>query len=194
MRFDPARHHRRSIRLRNHDYRGPGAYFITVVTFNRESIFADPALRSIVERCWHAMPHHTRHTALDAWVVMPNHLHGIVIVDASQAKPSGSGNAVPREHLQAGSLGSIIGTFKSVSARRINRLRHTPAAPVWQRNYYEHIVRNGGELDRIRAYIAANPARWALDRENPGCAPTDDEWTAHEDLWFTAHRAEAAPT
>ena len=89
-------------------------------------------------------------------------------------------------HLATASLGTLIGTFKSVTTRRINRVRRMPAAPVWQRNYHERVVRNERELDRIRAYIAANPMRWALDRENPGRVGCRDEWNADEDLWFTA--------
>lgn len=67
----------------------------------------------------------------------------------------------------SGSLGAIVGNFKSVTTRRINRMRKTPGGPVWQRNYYEHIIRDEGELRRIRNYILANPARWAQDQENP---------------------------
>ncbi len=188
MPFDPARHHRRSIRLRDYDYRTPAAYFATAVTIDRTRIFADASLRSIVERCWLAIPQQAGHASLDAWVVMPNHIHGIVIIDAFRESAPNRAGAASSAHLQAGSLGSIIGTFKSVSTRTINRARRTPAAPVWQRNYYERIVRNDSELDRIRAYIAANPTRWDLDRENPDRATTRDDWTDDEDRWFTPPR------
>ncbi len=177
MAFDPERHHRRSIRLRDHDYRSPAAYFVTAVTANRDCLFADAGLRSIVERCWLAIPRYFAHAALDAWVILPNHLHGVVVI---QAAPTSAA------HLQAGSLGAIIGNFKSVSTRRVNRVRQTPAAPVWQRNYYERIVRNDDELQRIRTYIAANPMRWSLDRENPERVDERDEWTIDEELWFAA--------
>ena len=176
MAFDSAQHHRRSIRLRNYDYRLPGAYFVTVVTVNGDCLFEDAALRSIVERSWLAIPRHCVHAALDAWVVMPNHIHGIVVIHEAPASSVHGGTA---------SLGTMVGNFKSVTTRRINRVRRMPAAPVWQRNYYERIVRHGRELDRIRAYIGANPLRWQLDRENPGRIADRDEWNADEDLWFT---------
>ncbi|HXQ23858.1 MAG TPA: hypothetical protein VN812_19415 [Candidatus Acidoferrales bacterium] len=82
----------------------------------------------------------------------------------------------------------MIGTFKSVATRRINRARRTPAAAVSQRNYYERIVRNDEELNRIRTYIAANPTRWNLDREYPERGSGRDEWNTDEDRWFTPSR------
>ena len=90
----------------------------------------------------------------------------------------------PRPGLQPGSLGTVVGTFKSVTARRINRLRRTPSFPVWQRNYYERIVRDERELQHIRAYITANPTRWNLDRENPDRIEARDAWSPDEDQWF----------
>jgi putative transposase len=193
MAFDPDHHRRRSIRLRDHDYRSAGAYFVTAVTANRDCLFADAPLRSIVERCWLAVPRHFAHVQLDAWVVMPNHVHGIVVIDTPpRAGPHHEAAAVSGAFIQPGSLAAIVGNFKSVSTRRINRARRTVGGPVWQRNYYERIVRHDGELDRIRAYIAANPARWALDRENPERGEVRDEWTDHEDLWF-APRPPSSP-
>jgi putative transposase len=179
MPFDRERHHRRSIRLHDHDYRSPGAYFVTMVTVNRTCLFVDAALRSIVERSWLAIPLHFAHASLDVWVIMPNHIHGIVVTHEAPSSV----------HLRAGALGAIIGTFKSVTTRRINQARQTPGEPVWQRNYYERIVRNDGELNRIRGYIAANPTRWALDRENLERQGAHDEWTADEDRWFTVSPA-----
>ena len=72
-----------------------------------------------------------------------------------------------------GSLGAIVGNFKSVTARRINRIRRTPGMPVWQRNYYEHVVRNESGLNAIRQYIAGNPARWKWDTCNPAASGPD---------------------
>jgi hypothetical protein len=90
----------------------------------------------------------------------------------------------PYVSLQPGSLGAIVGNFKSVTTRRINRIRRTPGVALWQRNYYERVVRNGRELQRMRNYIAANPVRWTLDRENPQQGEERDEWNADEDSWF----------
>ena len=199
-RFDPRRHHRRSIRLPGYDYRQKGAYFVTVCTHERELLFEDPVLRRVAETVWQRIPRHFPHVRLDAWVVMPNHVHGIVTIvgDACRGEaspeatsamqgvaPAGSysgweavaGDASPLRSraggVAPGSLGAIVGNFKSVTARRINRLRGTPGMPVWQRNYYEHIVRDERALNGIRQYIADNPAHWAWDRYNPAVVGPD---------------------
>jgi len=207
MRFDPDRHHRRSIRLPGYDYRQAGAYFVTICTYRRELLFDDPLLCQVAEAMWQRIPRHFPHVQLDAWVVMPNHLHGILIItdhpcrgEASQAtgspaKPlpistagfvdeTASGDASPLPQrptgVQPGSLGAIVGNFKAVAARRINRLRNEPGLPVWQRNYYEHVVRDERTLNAIRQYIADNPARWAWDTYNPSAAGPD---TQAAELW-----------
>ena len=98
---------------------------------------------------------------LDAWVVMPNHIHGIVvIIDSERGWPSASSGPSPR------SLGALVAGFKSAVTKRINAERNTSGKPVWQRNYYEHIIRNETSLNQIRQYIADNPSRWSDDREN----------------------------
>jgi REP element-mobilizing transposase RayT len=192
--FDAKRHHRRSIRLRGYDYRQAGSYFVTICTHQRELLFEHPVLRRVAETLWQRIPRHFPYVRLDEWVVMPNHIHGIVVILEDQrrgeASPGtgshteqlpagetgladqvayGDASPLPRRPsgVPSGSLGAIIGNFKSVTARRINRLRHTPGAPVWQRNYYEHIVRDERALNAIRQYIADNPARWAWDTYNP---------------------------
>jgi REP-associated tyrosine transposase len=173
--------HRRSIRLPRYDYRTPGAYFVTIVSAARECLFDHPALHSVLERCWLAIPRHFAHVTLDAFVVMPNHLHGIVLITADPPQPRSADRAAS---LVAGSLGAIVGNFKSVTTRRINTMRKTPAAGVWQRNYHERVLRGERELERVRAYIAANPLRWALDRENPQRTAVDDAWNVDEEAWF----------
>ena len=98
---------------------------------------------------------------------MPNHFHALVLIEAEE----GGSRAAPTRP-----LGTIVNAFKTVSAKRLNQLRRTPGVPVWQRNYYEHIVRTDAELERIRDYIRQNPAKWAEDRENPEThrmGPTD---------------------
>lgn len=202
MKYDPYGHgmpcpNRRSIRLQGYDYTQPGAYFITIVTQDRECLFgevADGEMRlneagRVVEQCWLAIPDHFPRAALDAFVVMPNHIHGIVwIVGARHAVPLPGDVPIPTEQFGKpipGSIPTIIRSFKSATTKRINEYRQTPGLPVWQRNYYEHIIRDDDELNRIRKYIANNPLQWALDRENPdivipmgqpqGVAPTKDE-------------------
>lgn len=152
VKYDPDKHHRRSIRLQGYDYTQGGAYFVTIVTHNRAGLFDDIVLRRVVESHWRNIPRHFPNVVLDEWIVMPNHLHGIIVI--TDDAPSDS-------------LGAIIGNFKSVTARRINAIRKTLGAPVWQRNYWERIVRNENGLNRIREYIINNPANWNTDEENP---------------------------
>jgi putative transposase len=190
QRNNPKAHHRRSTRLPEWDYRSPGAYFVTLVTHERQCLFDDPALRRIVETAWKRVPRNFRRVSLDEWVVMPNHVHGIIVIGdvggageaggglqpgaGSAARPGsspegGSSAASPLRPagLQSGSLGAIVGTFKSLTAKYINRARETYGAPVWQRNYHEHVIRDEREWNVIRQYIRENPVRWAEDDENP---------------------------
>jgi REP element-mobilizing transposase RayT len=182
MRYDPEKHHRRSIRLKGYDYTQAGAYFVTICTKDRACLFghvADGVMRlnqmgHIVRQCWLAIPDHVPHVLLDEFVVMPNHVHGIIVimpthdVGATHASPRPNHDTPTRPRgPQRQSLGSIVGSFKSAVTKRINELRGTPGAPVWQRNYYEHIIRNDDDMARIRKYIVNNPLQWALDRENP---------------------------
>jgi len=197
MPYDPRRHRRRSIRLKGYDYTRPGAYFITICTHNREPLFGrvvdgEMVLNEygeIVWACWREILDHFPHVELDAFVVMPNHVHGIIwIVDdvgtryaknvgARHAKNVRAMHASPLQSPRgpaSGSLGAVVGSFKSAVTRRINEMRGTPGARVWQRNYYEHIIRDDRALNAIRRYIAENPLRWHLDRYNPdatGSAP-----------------------
>jgi putative transposase len=166
--FDPAHQHRHSIRLPQYDYTQTGAYFVTIVTYQRELLFDDLALRQIVETFWQRIPQHMPHVKLDAFVVMPNHFHGILWLIKTDFGASVSDTISPSQsHLIVGSLGAIVGNFKSSTTRRINQMRKTPGQPIWQRNYYEHIIRHDKELNAIRQYIIDNPANWSQDTENP---------------------------
>ena len=193
MTSDRPRGTRRSIRLPGYDYTQPGAYFITLCTHGGECLFDDPVLRRVVEKAWVELPRHFSRLSLDDWVVMPNHFHGIPMLSdvrdvgamhsyQSLAPTRGiapaeipdvaiglPGNASPLPFPSGaprGSLGAIIGNFKSMTTRRINRIRKTPGMPVWQRNYYEHIIRTERALNAIRKYITENPTRWRLDKYN----------------------------
>ena len=183
--FDPNKHHRRSIRLRDWDYRATGAYFVTLVAHKRECLFGD-VVEGVVELSeygeiarseWMASDAIRSEIKLDEFVIMPNHLHGIVwiIVGAqglvgahgcapqltSRTRADGHPRRLPK------SLGSFIAGYKSAVTKRVNSKRGTPGIPVWQRNYYERIIRNEQELDAIRRYILANPIYWTEDMENP---------------------------
>jgi putative transposase len=287
MTYDPRKHHRRSIRLKGYDYTQAGAYFVTIVTHDRECLFGEVvdgvmrlnAFGEIVREEWFrtAVVRPYVMLAPDEFVVMPNHIHGIIWITGGRGDPVGRPydpvgrpydpvgrpydpvgrpydpvgrpydpvgrphdpvgrphdpvgrpydpvgrphdpvgrphdpvgrphdpmgrphdpvgrpydpvgrphdpvgrpyDPVGRPHDNdrddqrphgpaAGSVGAIIGQIKSITAKRINALRGTPAAPVWGRNYYEHIIRYETSLNRIRRYIAANPSRWAEDHEHP---------------------------
>jgi REP element-mobilizing transposase RayT len=112
----------------------------------------------IVAQEWYLSASIRGEITLDAFVVMPNHIHGVVFLKQSDVGATGRSPS---------GLGTFVGGFKSATTKRMNELRRTPGAPVWQRNYYEHVVRDEHSLNRIREYIAGNPARWDVDRENP---------------------------
>jgi putative transposase len=165
MAHAPERRHRRSIRLPGYDYASPGAYFVTVCAHGNGSVFDVLELRDAVEEAWRQIPLHFLNARLDEFVVMPNHVHGIVwIVGAQHAAPLPGTRTLA---VKAGSLGAIVRSFKAAAARRVNEIRGTPGAAVWQRNYYERVIRNEDELSSIREYIHLNPLGWELDRENP---------------------------
>jgi putative transposase len=175
-------HDRRSVRLAGYDYRSNGAYFVTVCTRRRACIFGDVidgAVRlnemgHIAEACWAAISEHFSLVTLDAAMVMPNHIHGIIVIDGvwpPQASPLGDARDATRCRqspggLQAGSIAAIVGSFKSASTKHTNRLCGTPGAQMWQRNYFEHVIRDEDDLNEIRRYIADNPIAWALDPDN----------------------------
>ena len=280
MKYDPQKHHRRSIRLKGHDYTSPGAYFITICTHQRHCLFGEIVDGEMqlnefgkwVDACWNRLPTHFPHLQLDRFVVMPNHIHGILTLTpnpsepppshgrgaafgrpSTQLSPISRPNATPGSEspvcpnatpgsenpvcpnatpgsespvcpnatpgsenpkrsrsvdsvypnampglgqplinesepgvafgremgvngvndlpnaapLRAGSVGAIVLNFKSVTARRINQMRKMTSVPVWQRNYYEHIIRDDIALANIQRYIDDNPRSWWQDRLHP---------------------------
>jgi REP element-mobilizing transposase RayT len=169
---------RRSIRLRGYDYARPGSYFVTACTHRRRLLFGEVidgqmrrnALGDIVHAEWYATERVRPEVRLDAFVVMPNHLHGILeIIDVGARRrlaPTEGARSRPRGPAP-GSVGAILGQIKSLTKKAINKARGTPGRPVWQPNYHEHVIRDENELQRIREYIFNNPLRWPWDRENP---------------------------
>ena len=174
MGFDPDKHHRRSLRLKGHDYAQPGAYFVTVCTRDRAYLFGhvvNGEMRlneygQIVADTWKWLAVQYPYVELDVSVVMPNHLHGIVVI-RDDVRRGVSRNAPTWARKP---LGRLIGVFKTVSTKRINILHSTQGMPLWQRDFYEHVVRNEAELMAIREYVLANPARWNEDENNPDFA------------------------
>ena len=227
MAFNPKVHHRRSIRLRGYDYSRNGAYFITVCAQNRACLFGeiqhDEMILNdagwMIQRVWDEIPSHYTGVKTDAFIIMPNHIHGIIFLvgagpcacPGSCACPNGqpktgqpqgiapTGNgpcACPNGQPQIGqprggaptgnghrachngmqtvlSLPDVVHRFKTMTTKRYSdgvKQRGWPPYPkkLWQRNYWEHIVRNENESDRIREYIVNNPATWNQDKLNDG--------------------------
>lgn len=172
---------RRSLRLKDYDYSQEGAYFVTICTQRKMMLFENEEIRAIAERCWLEIPEHFPNVQLDEWIIMPNHFHGILIIfdkcrSATYCTTSAynvrRGDPVGRPYIRPhgpapDSIGTIIGQFKSVVTKRVNKLRGTPGAPVWQRNYYEHVIRNEDDLNEIRQYILDNPVKLDMDENNP---------------------------
>jgi putative transposase len=162
MDIDPSDYHRRSIRLPDYDYTRPGAYFITIVIHRREPllgrIVADEMILNqhgeLVRHAWLDLPNRYVNVRVNHFCVMPNHIHGILeLMDVEPVV-----NHYP--------VHEIVRGFKSVSTNRVNNLRLAPGQPVWQRNYYEHIIRNEREFQAIIDYMATNPIHWDQDTEN----------------------------
>lgn len=184
MKFNPDIHHRRSIRLKDYDYSQAGACFVTICTRDRSYCFEEfGQLRQIVEAQWQTLPERFPVVTLDAYVIMPNHFHGIIVIcrDAPCGCPDlghEQSGALEREgHPQGAALqnlaiGEIIGSFKSLCVNAwlkiIKDEKIDTVGKFWQKNYYEHVIRNDDEMARIRQYIVENPMKWELDRENPG--------------------------
>jgi REP element-mobilizing transposase RayT len=224
VKYDPAKHHRRSIRLKEYDYTKAGAYFLTIVTQDRVCLFGevvDGEMRlndvgDMVHQEWTNLPNRFPNIDLDAFIVMPNHIHGIIAI--TDATPIVGAGLVPAQHddavitsgattsgattsrattsrattsrattsgaITSGAItsgattrvaptvGNIVGAFKSITTVRYTHgVKHYGWLPfrgrLWQRNYYEHIIRNEGSLHRIREYIINNQSRWEMDKENP---------------------------
>ncbi len=165
--------HRRSLRLRGHDYSSPGAYFVTICAsshlFGRVRT-ADMILSrfgEIARQCWTSIPNHFPHVRIDAFVVMPDHVHGILLLGARYPRTCAIGRISP------GSLDAVVRSFKSAVASRINALRGAGVGGIWQRNYFDQVVRNLDDLNRVRRYIRENPARWQRNRSDQCRAKQD---------------------
>jgi putative transposase len=170
MKFAPEIHHRRSIRLRGYDFSRDGAYFITICTQNRECLFGEIVsgemrlndFDMVINDTWICMKNQYDYLDLGEYVIMRNHFHGLFIINKCSR---GSSRTAPSD--KSIPLGRLLGVFKTVSTKRINEMRQPPGVPVWQRNYYEHIVRDDDELNHIREYIICNPTKWDHDEDNP---------------------------
>jgi REP element-mobilizing transposase RayT len=187
MTHNPQDHHRRSIRLKGYDYSRPGAYFVTLCVHNRECLLGEVGKTEmqlndsgrVAQTVWDELPTRYPGVVLDAFVIMPNHVHGVIMITAAASVGAilvGVIHELPLPELRDINdpaerrrmlLPKIIGYYKMNMAKRANQIRGVEGVPFWQRNYYEHIVRNERELSAIRQYIRNNPLQWALDRDNP---------------------------
>ena len=165
MKYNPELHHRRSIRLRDYDYSQPGAYFVTVCTHNRDLLLESAAAQGAVLAAWQELPTRFPAVALDEFVIMPNHVHGIVILVAGRSL-RGAASHAPTNRVRP-TLGEVVLAFKSLSAIKVNAILNRTGLRFWQRNYYEHVIRDEDELSGIRQYIRDNPLPWHEDPENP---------------------------
>jgi len=179
MPYNPAVHNRHSIRLPGYDYTRPGAYFLTILTHKKEHLFGNVVkgdvqlspVGEIVQEQWQKIPTHFSDVLLDAFVIMPNHIHGILVITEGAAS-MGKGkafdlwddhksNALPlRLGSQPGSIPAVVQNFKSITSRKINKLLNSPGSTIWHRNFYEHIIRDEEDYLRILQYIQENPLKW----------------------------------
>ncbi|UBF23688.1 transposase [Kovacikia minuta CCNUW1] len=187
MKYNPDKHHRRSIRLQGYDYASAGMYFVAICTYQRQCLFGavvDGEMQlnddgRMVSDEWIRSRNIRQEIDFDAWVIMPNHIHGIVVIyppNLSQHSVGAHGraplqNVAPQRfgiaYRKPRSLSSFIAGFKSAATKQINMMRNAPGTPVWQRNYYEHIVRNEESLQHLRQYIHNNPLSWQEDQLHP---------------------------
>ena len=169
---------RRLLRLKNFDYSSPGAYFVTLCSYHREQLFGQVVNEEMklnetgdmVKSVWYDLPKHYSNIELDQFVIMPNHVHGIIAFCDSV----GAGLKPAPTTLQNHGLPEIVRALKTFSSRNINLFLKTPNRPIWQRGYYEHVIRDEESLNKIRNYIIQNPLSWHLDRENQDRIGEDD--------------------
>jgi len=182
MKYITEIHKRRSIRLPGYDYAQNGAYFLTLCTKNREPLFGEIVANgvypnhgfarmvqnefgAIVASEWLKSAEIRSEIAMGEFVIMPNHFHGIILIRCRGDRPVAPTGNQPGPKPK--SVGAFVAGFKSTVTQRINSIRQTPRVPVWQRNYYEHIIRDENDLRKIQKYIQDNPCNWLNDEDNP---------------------------
>jgi len=165
-------YHHKSIRLPNYDYSSPGFYFLTLCTFYRSNLFGEIEteimnenwIAQVAREEWLRSSEIRSEIKIDSFVIMPNHIHGIVqIVDYAENVFLNESQTLPKR-----SIGAIVAGFKSAVSKRIIEKMPEMCGKIWQRNYWEHVIRNDDELFRIRRYIQINPLCWELDQLNGG--------------------------
>jgi REP element-mobilizing transposase RayT len=161
---------RRRVRLRSYDYSWPGAYFVTICTYEKQCLFGNienglvnlNEYGEIAQACWKDIPFHFPEISNEIFIVMPNHVHGIISIHGVDGRSGSKPDPTSKRPLF-----EIVRAFKTYSSRRINEHRHSQGTPMWQRSYYEHVIRSEREYHQIGEYVKYNPAKWETDRENP---------------------------
>lgn len=180
FRYNPEIHHNKSIRLKGYDYSSEGAYFVTICTKNKECFFGNIVngnmilneIGLIVKNEWENTAILRDNVFLDAFVIMPNHIHGIIVINNDSGRcvlqyaPTEKQQINTKFQSPSKNLGAIVRGFKSTTTKQINKLRNVTDSSLWQRNYYEHIIRNEKALNNISKYIIENPLNWKFDKEN----------------------------
>jgi len=174
MTYNPTIHRRKSIRLQGYDYSQAGAYFITICTHNRVPLFGEIVdgemqlneLGIVADEEWRKTEHIRTHIVLHEFVIMPNHVHGIIqLVGADCIRPNcmRADDVQPGRAQRAPTVGDVVRGFKSSATKRLNAISGTSGQCFWQRNYYEHIIRNEEAYLKIAEYIQTNPRCWDTD-------------------------------
>lgn len=169
----PDHPNRKPTRLAGFNYAQAAGYFITLVAYNRQHLFGEitdgefkaNSMGDIVKSEWLHSGDLRPEITVDYWCVMPNHFHSIVFFKENGQTISFASIPQPEFLRKPRSLGSLVAGFKSSVTTKVNQFRETPGLPVWQRNYYDHIIRDEMDLNRIREYIVNNPLKWELDKE-----------------------------
>jgi REP element-mobilizing transposase RayT len=176
--YHPRKHNRQSIRLKGYDYSKPGYYFVTICVADRYCLFGEildeemhlNEYGKIAKAEWLRTENLRDNVCLDEFVVMPNHVHGIIkIIDKNSSRgvspyaPAAAKKSKNKFRSPSNNLGAMVRGYKSTVTKQINKLNNQPGDKVWQRNYYDHIIRNRHELNRIRKYIQDNPKNWEND-------------------------------
>ncbi len=167
---------RKATRLPHYDYSMPGAYFVTACTKDREFLFEHSNRKLAVESAWQSVLDVFADIELNEFVVMPNHIHGIVCIKGEGSYRLHPGTWKNNVNPKYETLSNIIGAFKTTAATRVNKLRGLVGVPVWQQSFYDRIIRNDREFEYIQKYIQNNPIKWAEDRDNPASPKSIDHY------------------
>ncbi len=165
-------YHRKSPRKEGYDYTSEGGYFVTICAFQRKELFGDinhdemflNTLGLLAEKYWRSIPEHFPQVTVDTFIIMPNHVHGILFFDEpTQSLNVGTTHVSSTIGAKAGSLGRVIGAYKAIVSKAAREIINNPMMQIWQERYHDRIIRNQRECDAIRTYIGQNPINWAKD-------------------------------